>query len=52
MKATCIKWDIDEADDVSLPTEIDIPPHITDLDEIADYLSNLTGYCHRGFVVE
>lgn len=49
MKATNIEWDTDGATDVSLPSEIEIPDGMTDLDEIADYLSDTTGYCHFGF---
>lgn len=53
-----ILWDIDE-DDYSpkeneellqtLPTEIEIPKGMTDEDEISDYLSDETGFCHNGF---
>ena len=49
MRAINIKWDIDYDDDVSLPTEIEIPQNITDEEEISDYLSEVTGYCHQGF---
>lgn len=49
MKAVNIKWDIDYDDNGHLPTEIEIPPELTDEDEISDYLSDITGYCHEGF---
>ena len=49
MKATHIKWDIDYDDNGILPTEIEIPNGMTDEEEISDYLSNVTGYCHCGF---
>lgn len=50
MKAINIQWDIDDDDgDVSLPTEIGIPEDITDEDEISDYLSDTTGFCHFGY---
>ena len=49
MKATNIMWDIDYDDNGILPTEIEIPNGMTDEDEISDYLSNVTGYCHCGF---
>lgn len=60
LKAVDIKWDvtdddIDEMDDEaceilkSLPTEMIIPEGMTDPDEISDWLSNETGYCHDGF---
>lgn len=50
MKAVNIEWDIDVEDgDVLLPDKIDIPKHIVDEDEISDYISDLTGFCHKGF---
>lgn len=52
LKATNILWDTDYDDDGELPTEIDIPEGMTDEDEISDYLSAVTGYCHQGYVLE
>ena len=54
MKATEIKWDVDGEDieDLGLPTEIEIPEGMTDEDEISDYLSDVTGFCHCGFVLK
>ena len=50
MKAINIEWDVDyEEDREFLPTEIEIPEGMEDDDEISDYLSNVTGYCHKGF---
>ena len=51
MKAVNIKWDTDgDAETLaSLPTEIDIPADITNEDEISDYLSDMTGFCHYGY---
>lgn len=60
LKAVDIKWDvtddgIDESDDEaceileSLPTEMDIPEGMTDPDEISDWLSDETVFCHYGF---
>ena len=60
LKAVDIKWDvtdddIDESDDKaceileSLPTEMNIPEGMTDLEEISDWLSDETGFCHYGF---
>lgn len=48
MKAVNIQWDIDGAD-IVLPTELDVPSEITDEEEISDYLSDQTGFCHKGF---
>ena len=55
MKATNIKWDIDEVEEgdlIALPTEIEIPEDLTDEDEISDYITDLTGFCHFGFTIE
>ena len=53
MKAVCIIWDVDYEDDLELlPKEIEIPDLMTDEDEISDYLSDTTGYCHKGFCLE
>lgn len=49
MKATNIEWDIDNEENVLLPTEIEIPEGMTDEEEISDYLSEATGFCHKGF---
>ena len=52
--ATCIKWETDGYDDIILPTEIEIPTHIEDddYDAIDDYLSDVTGFLHNGYVLE
>ena len=40
-KAVSIEWDVDSEEDLeSLPTEVNIPPELTDIDEISDYLSD------------
>lgn len=59
MKATNIKWDITDEDcdyDLDtlqmLPDEIEIPESMTDEDEISDYISNVTGFCHYGYILE
>ena len=63
VQVTDIEWDTDgeEVDPLILPTEMDIPfseLYISDdvsydelVDEISDYLSNSTGYCHNGFSI-
>ena len=55
-KAINIQWDIDEDNcecgAVLLPLEIEIPNNITDLEDIADYISDVTGFCHKGFELE
>lgn len=57
-KAINIEWDVDDEQDGTreeilkqLPTEIDITDEIDD-EDVGDYLSDLTGYCHFGFVLE
>lgn len=61
MKAVNIKWDTDgDLELRDLPKEIEIPEYLidedTDIDEyeeeIADYISEVTGYCHFGFDLE
>ena len=52
LKAINILWDVDEEDgEVDLPDEVIIPDDICgdDDDEISDYLSDLTGFCHKGY---
>lgn len=50
LKAYNIEWDVDCAEDLdSLPKEVQIPAGMEDPDEISDYLSDLTGFCHKGF---
>lgn len=51
LRATNIIWDTDN-ETVDLPASIEIPEDITDEDEISDYLSDLTGFCHKGFTLE
>lgn len=53
MKATDILWDVDSEEELeSLPTEIEIPNGMKNEDDISDYISNVTGYCHKCFVLE
>ena len=53
MKAVDILWDVDDLRDLThLPKEGEIPSGMTDLDEISDYLSDVTEFCHRGFRIE
>lgn len=49
LRATHILWDVDYDENGPLPTEIDVPEGMTDEEEISDYLSEVTGYCHQGF---
>lgn len=52
MKATHIIWDVDYPEDLEgLPTEIEIPDSV-DEEDVPDYLSDLTGFCHKGYVME
>ena len=45
-----IQWDVDNEEDLDgLPQRVILPEGMTDDDEISDYLSDLTGFCHRGF---
>lgn len=62
LKATNIKWDTDGDMEVfnELPTEMIIPDELEEmhkkdkeyaLEEISDWLSDETGFCHDGFEV-
>lgn len=56
-KITNIEYDTD-GEDLDLPTEliIVVPTDLTDKNEIEEFISNeisnKTGYCHLGFVIE
>ena len=63
LKAINIKWDTDGDKDVynELPTELIVPDEFEEmykedeeyaLDEISDWLSDETGFCHAGFEIE
>lgn len=53
MKAVDILWDTDSLEDLELlPKEIEIPSGMTDAEEISDYITDLAGFCHRGFRIE
>lgn len=48
--ATNIQWDVDNEEDLDgLPRKVVLPEGMTDDDEISNYLSDLTGFCHYGF---
>ncbi len=51
MKAINIKWDTDGDIELlnELPVEMEIPEGMTDEEEISDYISDETGFCHMGF---
>jgi len=50
MKAINIIWDVDFEEDLeNLPTEIEIPEGMTDEEEISDYITDVIGFCHKGF---
>lgn len=50
LAAINIQWDVDYEEDLDgLPQKVILPERMTDDDEISDYLSNLTGFCHYGF---
>lgn len=63
LKAINIKWDTDGDKDVfnELPTELIVPDEFEEmykkdkeyaLEEISDWLSDETGFCHEGFEIE
>lgn len=53
MKAYDIQWDTD-GEEVYLPTEMEIPDEVAKEgeDAISDYLSDQTGFCHTGFMLD
>lgn len=53
MKVINIIWDVDNQEELKeLPKEIEIPKHLKDIEVISDYISNSTGFCHKGFQLE
>ena len=53
MKAINILWDTDSKEELEqLPKEIEIPSFIKENeDAISDYITDKTGFCHKGFVL-
>lgn len=52
MQAINIIWDVDNEEDLeNLPDVVEIPDDFDadDIDEISDYISDVTGFCHCGF---
>ena len=55
MKATNIEWDVYfEEDFKELPEELHIPDYIDkeDYEAIDEYLTEQTGFCHKGYVLD
>ena len=68
VKATDIKWDVDEVEDLdNLPNELEVELSLDFFIEnsenkdilemeiseyVSDEISNITGFCHAGFVIE
>lgn len=59
MKKTVYEIDYDtDGEVIDLPTEleIEVPDDLTEQEDIEDYLSdeisNVTGYCHKGFLIK
>ena len=50
MRAINIDWDTD-GEKLDLPDEIKLPVGMTDEDEISDYITDQTGFCHFGFLL-
>lgn len=48
-KAVDIEWDAEK--DIELPTEIPIPEGMYCEADIDDYLTEVTGYCHKGYLL-
>lgn len=54
MLATDIEWDTDGDMEAlkRLPKNMVIPDDMTDEDEISEYLSDATGFCHFSYKLE
>lgn len=52
MIATNIKWNLEGYEETILPTEVEVPEEMTDEEEISNWLSDLTGFGHKGFELE
>lgn len=52
MRAVNIEWDTDGDKEIfeNLPKEIEIPDGMTE-DEVSEYLSDITGFCHKGYQI-
>lgn len=53
LKVMNIEWDTDSLEDLEfLPSELVIPEEMRDdIEAVGDWLSDLTGFCHKGFVL-
>lgn len=49
--ATNIEWDSDTDDVLNLPNTIEVPVDMIDEEDISNYISEQTGYCHNGFSI-
>ena len=49
--AVNIIWDTD-GEDIDLPTEIEIPDYLIEDEDISDFITEATGFCHNGFTIE
>lgn len=59
MKAVNVKWDTNGDMELfnELPQEIELPHELTkeediDYEGISDYISDITGFCHYGYVLD
>lgn len=52
MRIVNIEWDTDGDKEIfeDLPKEIEIPDGMTE-DEVSEYLSDITGFCHKGYQI-
>ena len=50
MKAVNIQWNVDSEEELEqLSNEIKIPNEMLDEEEISDYITSQTGFCHKRF---
>lgn len=51
-EAIDIDWDVDSEEDLKLlPNKLSLPKEVNpeSLEEVSDYITDLTGFCHKGF---
>ena len=53
MIAYNIKWDVDDPSTLkTLPVSMFVPDNLSTDEEISDYITEATGFCHKGFLIK
>lgn len=48
-KAIDILMGCRQPNQIDLPKEIEIPDDLSDVEDVSDYITDSTGFCHKGF---